>query len=90
MLTEEEKSYCRALEALRKKDYLAADTELKRCGRYLAQSRGLRIIAEAVAMLVRLEREKKKLTKNETEIEEAVCHGEETVVCGQGEQEEAR
>lgn len=88
MLTKEEKAYCRALEALQNKDYIAAEMELGRCRVLFADSRGFKIISEATGMLVQLQKEKAKLTNNETQIKEAVCHGEETVVFGQSEQEE--
>jgi hypothetical protein len=88
MLSREEKAYCRALEALQKKDYITADKEFGNCDSLFAESRGYKIISEATRLLVQLQKEKEQLSNIETEIEEAVCHGEETVVCGQGEQEE--
>lgn len=88
MLTQEEKAYCRALEALKKKDYITADKEFGNCGAMFGESRGFQLISEATGMLVQLHKEKAKLLKIQTEIEEAVCHGKETVICGQGEQEE--
>jgi len=88
MLSKEEKAYCRALEALRNKDYITADKEFVNCSALFSESRGFKLISEATRMLVQLHREKEKLSKIETEIEEAVCHGEKTVICGQGEQEE--
>jgi hypothetical protein len=90
VLSKEEKAYCRALEALQKRDFGAADKEFSICRPMFADSRGFRIISEATGMLVQLQKEKEKLIKIKTEIKEAVCHGEETVVCGQGEQEETR
>jgi TolA-binding protein len=88
MLKKEEKAYCRALEALQNKDYTAADKEFESCSDLYADSQGFNIISEATKLLAELKREKKKFDKTENEIEEAVCHGEETVVCGQGQQEE--
>ena len=88
MLTPEEKAYCRALEALRKKDYITADKEFGNCGAMFAESRGFKVITEATRMLVQLHKEKTKLQKIQTEIKEAVSHGKETIVCGQGEQKE--
>ena len=88
MLTQEEKSYCRALEALKKKDYITADKEFDNCRGMFSESRGFKLISEATRMLVQLHKEKAKLSKIRTEIKESVSHGEETIVCGQGEQEE--
>ncbi|MCK5125577.1 MAG: hypothetical protein KAR42_04920 [candidate division Zixibacteria bacterium] len=89
MLSFEEKSYCRALEALRKKDYITADKEFEACKSLYVDSAGIKIISEAVRTLVALRDEKKKLEKREITIQETVNHGEEAIVCGQGQQEES-
>lgn len=88
MLTAEEKAYCRALTALRNKDFAAADTEFQACSSSFASSTGFKIIAEATRLLVQLQEEKAKLKKITLTIKEAASHGQETVVCGQGQQEE--
>ncbi len=91
LLTEQEKAYCRALEALTAKDYAAADREFDECKTLFEKSPGFNIVAVATKLLVRLEREKKNLAKIEAEIiEETERHGEKTVIFGQGEQEETR
>lgn len=90
MLSGEEKAYCRALEALQNKDYQTADKEFDRCRELYAGSRGFHIIAEATRLLAFIRAEQQKLTKKETDIEEASCHGEETIVRGQSEQEKTR
>lgn len=87
MLSLEEKSYCRALEALRKKDYITADKEFKACRSLFADSTGIKIISEATRILVVLQEEKQKLEINEERIQEAIRHGEKAIVCGQGKQE---
>ncbi len=90
LLTEQEKSYCRALEALTAKDYAAADREFEGCKTLFEKSPGFNVVAVATKLLVRLGREKMKLSKIKAEIEETERHGEETIVFGQGEQEETR
>jgi hypothetical protein len=90
MLSLEEKAYCRALEALKKRDYVTADREFDNCASMFADSRGFKIISEAARMLARLRNEKSNTVNIKTEIKESVSHGEETIVCGQGEQEETR
>lgn len=90
LLTEQEKAYCRALEALAAKDYAAADREFDVCNALFENSPGFNIVAVATKLLVRLEREKAKLSKTKAEIEETDRHGEEAIVCGQGKQEETR
>lgn len=87
MLSPEEKSYCRALEALRKKDYITADKEFKACRSLFTGSKRVKIISEATRILVVLQEEKQKQKINEERIQEAISHGEKAIVCGQGEQE---
>ena len=90
LLTEQEKAYCRALEALGAKQYAVADREFDTCRGLFEDGLGFQIIAAATKIMARLEIEKARIEKIQTEIEEAVCHGEKTVICGQGEQEETR
>jgi hypothetical protein len=90
LLTEQEKAYCRALEALATGDYAAADREFDVCSALFEKSSGFNIVAVATKLLVRLQQEKIKLSKIKNEIEETDRHGEETIVRGQGEQEETR
>jgi outer membrane protein assembly factor BamD (BamD/ComL family) len=88
-LNKEEKAYCRALEALRKKDYTTADKEFKICGQQYGKNQGFNIISQATKLLAYLRQRDGKLTKLETEIKESGTHGEETIVCGQGQQEKS-
>lgn len=90
LLTEQEKAYCRALEALTGKDYIAADLEFDACQALFEKSPGFNIVAVATKLLVKLEYEKTKLLKIQAEIEETDSHGEEAVVRRQGKQEETR
>lgn len=90
LLTEREKAYCRALEALAAGNYTAADREFDVCSALFEKSPGFNIVAVATKLLVRLQQEKTQLSKIETEIEETDRHGEEAIVRGQGEQEETR
>jgi len=90
LLTEQEKAYCRALEALGEKHYAVADREFDACQELFEDGLGFRIIAAATKIMARLEAEKAQAERIQTEIEEAVCHGEKTVICGQSEQEETR
>jgi hypothetical protein len=85
LLTEQEKAYCRALEALTAKDYAAADREFEGCKALFEKSSGFNIVAAATKLLVRLEQEKLRISKIDAEIEETDSHGEETVVRRQGE-----
>ena len=57
MLSPEEKAYCRGLEALKKKNYAAADKEFKECGELYGRGRGFKIIVEAVHLLAYLRQE---------------------------------
>ena len=90
ILSPEEKAYCRGLEALRNKDFELADSEFRQCGEQYGESRGFSIIAEAAALMVLLRKEKKTKTTIKNRIQELSEYGEETIVCGQGEQEETR
>ena len=87
MLTHNEKAYCRGLEALRNKDYPAADKEFRKSKELFGDNKGFKIITEAVAMLAFLYDEKKKI---EIEIEENHNHGKETIICGQSFKEKAQ
>ncbi len=87
MLSSDEKCYCRALEALRKKDYITADKEFEACRELFADSAGMKIISEATRILVALKDEKHKLNSIEETIQEAISHGEKAIVCGQSQQE---
>lgn len=89
MLSAEEKAYCRALEALRKKDYLSADKEFKACRSLFANNRGRQIITEAAHLMVEIGREKRERIRIKQFIKETAPDGKETVVCGQGQQEES-
>ena len=88
MLSPEEKAYCRGLKALREKDYAAANKEFDICGEQYHRSQGFKIIAEAARLLAHLRQEIKPSSTNEIEIKENNSHGKETIVCGQGLQEE--
>jgi len=91
MLSSEEKAYCRALEALRKKDYITADIEFDAAIQLYRESSGFRIMAQAAKILAELEQREKQLQiTKETIIEETVTHGEETVIRRQGFQEKTR
>ena len=89
MLSPEEKAYCRGLEALKKKDYAAADKEFETCREQYGHSQGFMIIAEAAHLLTRLRQEKEPTEIKENDIKENSSYGEETIVCRQGLQEEA-
>lgn len=89
MLSAEEKAYCRALEALRKKDYLSADKEFKACRSLFANNRGRQIITEAARLMVEIGREKSEQNRMNQFIEEAETNGKETIICGQGQQKES-
>ncbi len=88
MLTAEEKAYCLALEALRNRDYASADRQFDACREAFAGSSGFMIIAEAARLMVQIQRKKTDASKIETQIKETVDHGEETVICRQGSEEE--
>ncbi len=88
MLSAEEKAYCRALEALRRKDYLSADKEFEACRSLFANNRGRQIITEAARLMVEVGREKRERENIKQFIEEASTNGKETNICGQGQQEE--
>ncbi|MCP4566166.1 MAG: hypothetical protein GY841_01160 [FCB group bacterium] len=88
-MSPEEKAYCRGLEALRQKDYPAADKEFETCREQYGQSQGFMIIAEATHLLMRLRQEKQQTEIKKNEIKENSSHGEETIVCGQSLQEES-
>lgn len=90
LLTEQEKAYCRALEALGEKRYAVADREFDACRDLYADGPGFRIIAMATKIMARLENERAQAEEIQTDIEEAVDHGEKTVIRGQSEQEETR
>ncbi|MFH1699127.1 MAG: hypothetical protein ABIE07_00955 [Candidatus Zixiibacteriota bacterium] len=87
MLSFEEKAYCRALEALHKKDYISADKEFEASGNEFSGSKGLKIIKESTKLMAVLRIEKLKLEKTEIVIEENLSHGKEAVICGQSQQE---
>jgi hypothetical protein len=87
MLSFEEKAYCRALEALRNKDYISADKEFEASGDEFSGSRGLKIIKEATKLMALLRNEKLNFEKTRNEIKENLSHGEKTVVFGQSQQE---
>ncbi|MEE9442822.1 MAG: hypothetical protein V3V99_09175 [candidate division Zixibacteria bacterium] len=87
MLSFEEKAYCRALGALRNKDYISADKEFEASGNNFSGSQGLKIIKEATKLMAVLRIEKLKLEKTEIAIEENLSHGEKAVICGQNKQE---
>lgn len=89
MLSPEEKAYCRGLEALKLKDYAAADKEFETCREQYGHSQGFKIIAEATHLLTRLWREKQQAEIKKSDIKENSSHGEETIVCGQSLQEES-
>lgn len=81
MLQSDEKAYCRALEALRKRDYVAANREFEAGGCRIGQSAGFRIIVEATRMLAELERRDLELDEiDSTTIKEIITHGEETII----------
>lgn len=88
MLSLEEKAYCRALESLRKKDYITADRELETCQALFADSRGMQIISQATRLLAYIQSEKQTNESKKQSIKETIDNGEETVICGQGQQEE--
>jgi len=90
MLSVEEKAYCRALEALKRKDYVAAVQEFDACGPRFGDNRGFQIMSEAARLMVALRQECEQKQKIQNEIKEAISHGKETIIRGQGVQEETR
>jgi hypothetical protein len=90
LLSEQEKAYCRALEALGEKRYATADREFDACRAIFKDGKGFGIIALATKIMARLETEKTYNEKMQTEIEEALDHGEKAVIRGQGNQEKTR
>lgn len=88
ILTDEEKAYCRGLEALKGKNYVLANRELEICGNLYRESRGFTIIAEATRILACLNQDRERLAKIENKIKETSGYGKETVICGEGIEEE--
>lgn len=88
MLSKEEKAYCKGLAALRKNDFATADKEFEICAKLFGQSEGFKIIAEATHLLTYLRRNEKRTEKEKNDIKEINTNGKETVICGQGVQEE--
>ncbi len=88
ILTEQEKAYCLGLEALKEKDFATADRYFRACGDLHRDSRGYQIIAQATAILAFIAEEKLRQRKIESKIKEIKENGEETVVRGEGLEEE--
>lgn len=90
MLTPQEKAYCRGLEALRRKDFIAADKEFATCGEQTAGHDRFSILTEATRLLAYIRLEKDRLNKIENTLQETIHHGKETIICRQGIEEEPR
>jgi|GEM_PF-3586978 len=88
ILTDEEKAYCRGLEALREKNYVSAYEEFEICGNLYSESRGFTIIAEATRILACLSQDRKRLEKIEKKIKETSGYGKETIILREGIEEE--
>jgi hypothetical protein len=90
MLSAEEKAYCRALEALKRKDYGAAVEAFDSCGGRFGNNASFKIMAEAARLMVALREECERKQEIQNKIKEAISHGKETIIRGQGVQEETR
>jgi hypothetical protein len=90
VLTPQEKAYCRGLEALRRRDFIAADKEFAACGEQNTGRDRFSILIEATRLLAYIRMEKERLAKMENTLQETIHHGQETIVCRQGIEEEPR
>lgn len=75
MLTVEEKAYCRALEALCRKNFEIAVAEFEKCGERLDENKRLQIMAQAARIICVIREEKRQRETIESNIKEAQVNG---------------
>lgn len=75
MLSPEEKAYCRALEALTRRDYPAAISSFEKCGERFADNQRLQIMAQAARIICAVQEEKRLREFIESNIVEALLNG---------------
>ncbi len=90
MLSVEEKAFCRALEALKRRDFDGAVTEFDACGGRFDENKSIRIMAEATRLIVALRQEYERKQKIQNDIKEAINHGKEAIIRGQSIEEKTR
>jgi hypothetical protein len=75
MLSPEEKAYCRALEALSRKEFESAVREFDLCGERLDGNYRLQIMAQAARILCVIQKEKRQRQSFESKIKESLLNG---------------
>ena len=75
MLTPEEKAFCRALEALSRKDFDSAVAEFDKCGERIEGNSRLQIMAQTARILCAIRKVKNEREIKERQIKEAILDG---------------
>ncbi len=83
MLRSEEKAYCRALVALRRKDYRVASEHFERAATLFGEDRQFNLLRETTRLLLAVKDERTRIAvKDNVEIEEVRLDGKENHVRG--------
>ncbi len=78
MLSDAEKAYCLALEALKRKDYPAASNHFDKAVPHFKNNREFNLLRQTTELLLAVKEERKKLDGEDMiELEEVLPYGEE-------------
>ncbi len=83
MLEPEEKAYCRALLALKRKDYRSAVDHFRQAAPRFRQDREFVLLRETTRLLLAVKEERKRIsTRQDAVTKETFSHGQEDLVRG--------